>query len=327
MSEQPKRSTFFRTWLPLLIGLASFAALFLYVKNEGQKLNTLDISHINWGLVAVVFGFRVFSYVLAGSSLRIYASHFGIKLDMVEGFGLSVSTSLANIFTPISGGVIARAAYLKARHKFPVTHFTSMLAASYIIVFFITSIVTQTLVLLYPHRLENAFWPLTGVLVLMGLGSIVVMVLPISWPFGQTRRVFRLIASVLDGWGRLRSQPSLIFKQMLIVLINQFCQGVELLLALRALGQSATFWQTMMITELTSTASIVRLTPGNIGLTELLAGVFAQIANASSVSVVSAALLIRMVGLLVILMFGPLFSYLLTRRLAGKEEEPISSGD
>jgi uncharacterized membrane protein YbhN (UPF0104 family) len=327
VNEQPKRSAFLRTWLPLLIGLASFTALLLYVINQSQELDSLDVSRIDWRFVAALFCFRIFSHVLNGFSLRIYALYFGIKLDMVEWFGLSVSTSLANIFTPVSGGVIARAAYLKARFKFPITHFTSMLAASYVIVFFVTAVVTQTLVLLYPYRLGNAFWPLTGVLVLMGLISIVIMLLPISSPFGQQRRVFRLIASILDGWGKLRSQPHLIIKQMLIVLINQFTQGVELLLALRALDQSATFWQTMMITELTSTASIIRLTPGNIGLTELLAGVFAQIANASSISVVSAALLIRTVGLLVILVLGPFFSYLLTRRLARDAKGQPDPGD
>lgn len=108
-------------------------------------------------------------------------------------------------------------------------------------------------------------------------------------------------------------------KQMAIVLVNQFSQGAELYIALRALNQPTTFWQAMTITELTSTSTLVRLTPGNIGVVELLAGVFAAIAQASSISVVSAYILIRLVGLMIILATGPVFSYFLTKRLAATE--------
>lgn len=318
MNGTPRPSPW-KIWLPIIAGVSAFVALSIYAVRESHEVGALDISGFQWHLVALIFATRALFQLANGFSLKAFSAHFGIDLDFVEWAGLSVTTSLANLFLPASAGMVTRAAYLRVRFQFPITRFVSIAAASYIVIVFVSVIVTGVLVLLSPISFGGAFWPLVCILAVLGCGSLFIMVVPISWRSNRQSRIFRHLDSVLDGWERLRNDPGVIMKQMAIVLVNQFSQGAELYIALRALNQPTTFWQAMTITELTSTSTLVRLTPGNIGVVELLAGVFAAIAQASSISVVSAYILIRLVGLMIILATGPVFSYFLTKRLAATE--------
>jgi uncharacterized membrane protein YbhN (UPF0104 family) len=317
----PKLRAFIQKWAPLIVSLVIFAGLVVYVLRQSYELEALDLAHIRWELVLAILVIHFATRCLVGLSLKLFAAHFGVHLDAVEWLGLTFGTSATNIFVPVSGGMVAKAAYLKARFNFPITHFASVQAAIYTVIIFTRAVTTCALAALNPALLGRFLWPLVAVMTVMALGSLFVTLVPIRWPFGRERRVWRLVASVLDGWEHLRHSPDLILKQALIVLANQIRQGVELYLALLALGQFATLWQAMMITELAGTMSLVQITPANIGIAELFAGLFANLVDASSISVVSGALLIRTVGVVVTLALGPLFSYILTRRLTNPPDE------
>jgi uncharacterized membrane protein YbhN (UPF0104 family) len=299
----------------LVAGLAILALVLAYLWGQRGAIEQIDLAAIRWEMVVLLLATRLATRVLNGLMLKWFSAHLEMPLDAVEWFGLTVTASAFNILSPYAGGVVARAAYLKKRHEFPVTRFMSMMGASYVVNLFVSAVITGTLMAINPAPLGTALWPLVIVHAILGTGMLTVMLVPLRWPFGRSNRVFRLIASTLEGWEVLRRSPALILKQIGLTVAQQLLLGVELCWALAALGHGATYWQTMLVTELTTTASLVRLTPGNIGISELLAGLFATVAGASSFSVVSAAVLTRVAGLLIVLPLGPLFSYHLTRRI------------
>lgn len=315
--------TLLRQWGPVVMGAAIFAALVIYIVQQGSQLN-LSITSISWELIIILMIVRFIPRVCNGLSLKLFARAFGVEIDLLDWFGLTIVTSAVNSSSPISPGVVARGAYLKARYNLPVMVFTSMLAANYIIVFFVTSLIVIFLLLINRMALGAAFLPLILFHAVLGLICVVVMLFPIRWPFGTGNRVFRLAAAGIDSWEILRRKPLLIFQQMLLALIIQLANGLQLYIALLAIRQPTNLWQTILIADMTSTVTVVKLTPGNIGIVEFLSGLFAKILLASSPAIIAASLLSRIVYLIPILGLGPLFSYLLTKRLANQNSLAVA---
>ena len=75
---------------------------------------------------------RLFLMFTNGYTLKLIIAKFDINLSIIEWLGLPIITTLGNYITPFSGGMVARATYLKQRHTLPYAQFMSILNSLHI---------------------------------------------------------------------------------------------------------------------------------------------------------------------------------------------------
>ena len=135
-----------------------------------------------WNMILLLL-LSVATLAANGLYLRIFARKFHIHLKWKEWFGLATVTAMGNYLTPFSGGLVARAAYLKNRHDFPYAHFLAMLAANYMIAFAVIG-VTGVVIMLTLSGTESFSWPV----ILFFLATLSTILLVLFAPFTVDRR-------------------------------------------------------------------------------------------------------------------------------------------
>ena len=117
--------------LSILVLVAVICIIGLYLKSNNELLRPiLNISLVNALLLIVL---TVMLIGMNGLFLKVFAAKFGMGLYFWEWFGLAMITTMGNYLTPFSGGLVARATYLKHRHAFPYAKFLTLITANYLI--------------------------------------------------------------------------------------------------------------------------------------------------------------------------------------------------
>jgi len=127
-----------QNWLTLIVIIVVFLGIGIYL-NGNRDLFVL-LTNISWPLALMMVLLRLLFVGLNGYYLKLFAQTFDIHLRFREWFGLAFMTTMGNYLTPLSGGMVARATYLKLRHAFPYTQFLSLLTASYLIIFWVAGV-------------------------------------------------------------------------------------------------------------------------------------------------------------------------------------------
>ncbi|NPV04072.1 MAG: flippase-like domain-containing protein [Syntrophaceae bacterium] len=252
---------------------------------------------------------------------RVVSKQFGIDLAPREWFGLAAVTAMGNYLTPFSGGLFARAIYLKRRHDFPYTDFAAVLASNYMIVIAVVS-VTGTAVLLPLAAEDRSLWPLllffAAALSILSLSLFV----PLKGLAGRHRLPLRA-RQVLEGFARMRRDRALLARLLGITLFNVALGALLYVAAFHAIGSPVPWRTALLIYLLTSFAFLINITPGNLGVQEIAAGLAAALLGAGGEMGFLASLVIRAVTILLAFTLGPIFSCILTRELAAvRDGEP-----
>jgi uncharacterized membrane protein YbhN (UPF0104 family) len=253
-----------------------------------------------------------------GLYLLTFAKKFNITLKWMEWFGLSCVTAMGNYLTPFSGGLVARAAYLKARHEFPYARFLSMLTANYLIAFAVIGF-TGIAVLLTLGGTGRYSWLLTLLFAVILLTIPLLLVLPLR-PGGSDHRVMKFLCAALDGLNAIRRDGALLGKLVALTFLNVALGALLYFAAFHSIGSAVSFRIALLIYLLTACTVLINLTPGNLGVQEAAASVGAAALGAGAGEGLVAALIIRAVTVLTAFVLGPIFSYLLSRELIAARE-------
>lgn len=114
--------------LVLIILIACFAVYCYQHIDEFRQLNIVNAIYF-----VPLFFLYVLFFINNGLILKYFLEPFDIRLRFKEWFGLSVITTMGNYLTPFRGGAVARAVYLKKKHKFSYSYFLSTLSGIYIV--------------------------------------------------------------------------------------------------------------------------------------------------------------------------------------------------
>ncbi len=287
-------------------------AISTYIYYQPYSLKFLK----NVNLVNLIFliMIRILFQVVNGLLLREFASKFETFLKPKEWFGLSIVTTMGNYISPFSGGMLARAAYLKHRHAFPYTQFASLLAASYLIYFgaigvvgFITVIISGEALAFYWQMVS--FW--VGVILIIST----FIILPTK-RFPWNNRLTNIINSSMNGWAFIQADKALLFKVAIYTLIGIFLNGLSFWIAFMALADFPISFGAVFLISLISVFSILfNLTPSNFGIQEIIISLTSGIFGIGTGIGLMASLLIRIASLIPAFTLGPIFSFVLTSEL------------
>ncbi|HPQ42878.1 MAG TPA: lysylphosphatidylglycerol synthase transmembrane domain-containing protein [Syntrophales bacterium] len=300
-----------RAWSVAVVILV-VAAISTYIYYQPYSLRFLrNVSLLNIIFLIII---RILFQVINGLLLREFASKFGTFLKPKEWFGLSIVTTMGNYLSPFSGGMIARAAYLKHRHAFPYTQFASLLAANYLIYFGTIGAVGVLTVIMFGEDFTFYRQVISFLIAVVLIISIVIILPPVR--FLRINRLTVVINNIIDGWVLIKADRILILKLVIYSLIGILLNGLSFWIAFTALADfPVSFGAVFLISLLSIFSILLNLTPSNFGIQEAIISLTSGMFGIGTSLGLMASLLIRVASLIPIFTMGPVFSFILTREL------------
>lgn len=297
--------------ISLALCLIAATGIGLYLKHDPKLIGyVLRISP--WNMV-LLFLTSVVTLAVNGMYLSILTKKFNIHLKFKEWFGLATVTAMGNYLTPFSGGLLARAAYLKHRYDFPYVHFLAILAANYMIAFTVINITGIASMLTLAG---TASFSLPILLFFIAILSTILLVsLVPSIPIGSGHRLLRLVQSALEGLDVIRRDGALLWKIVVLTFFNVAAGGLLVFVAFASIGYAVPGTVSLLIYLLTSFTLLINITPGNLGVQEAVVSLSAVILGVEADTGLLAALIVRAFKILSAFALGPIFSYLLSKEL------------
>ncbi len=303
-----------RRWGPILLTLMLLAGLYVYLR-QSHMIEQIDFAHLRWEYLGLLVLVRLAVYGTLGLVLLVYTTQIGLRLDFTDWFGLSVAGALTNLLAPIAGGAVVRAAYLKLHYNLSVARYTSFVAVTALMNYVVAGVSGLTLLaILIPAGVITN--PPIALLVMGALiaAPVILLAVPLErLPIPGKGRISRWIKAALAGWQEIRTKPLLLAELFALTMVLVALQGVSTYLGLTALGHPAPFLDTLFIGV---AISAWRVTPTvGFGIQEVIGAAGAGLVGISPVEGFVSTLLNRFANWVVLFTSGPLYSYLLSRRL------------
>lgn len=252
---------------------------------------------------------------LIGYQFKYLMRIFGVDLDFREWFGLSACNTMFNYYLPARGGIAVRAFYLKKKHDFSYSHYTSLITGAYAISFVLSAGAGLGLTLL--HGLVHGTFHRTlvvifgSLLLLTVVGAALLSVLLRGRNRLGNERIIRILRSVKEGLALFRENRRSTACYALLHLLAILVTGIRLSVAFYAIGIDARPMQVLIISALVSFSMFLSLTPGNLGIREGVVSFAAYLFGISAARATLAAFVDRGMMVIVAFSFGLVFSRIL----------------
>jgi len=312
-----------RKILPLGVFVACVFFLYSYVRNnlsDFTKISDISISYV------IMIGCAVLAALIVnGLFLKALTIDFDIDLKFFEYFSISVITSFGNIFLPMKGGAGFRAVYLKSRHDFDYSYFVSSLAANYLIVFNISSVVALACQALF--YLYSGAGSLPVALVFLAIAACTSWAIfspPPSLEWIPSRWVRQRANGVLSGWQIIRRNRKTVVKLCSLTALNLFLLSVITWLEFAAFqmkdayGHGIGFLQSTIFTAIGALSLLISITPAALGIKESLLMFSSQFLGITQSQALAVSLLDRSVNVAVLCLFFSFSSIYINKKLKTK---------
>lgn len=257
--------------------------------------------------------------VTNGLITKYIVEPFGIKLRIKEWFGLSTITTFYNTIMPFRGGLIARAAYLKDRHRFPFTDFIATMAGIYVINFLVGSFLGLASLLVL-HLQYNIFNPIVT-LIFAGifLISLIITIFSPKLPEFKNKWLNRII-KVINGWHMIKNNKKIIKVSFLVMIAQLVLSAIATSITYSMFSINVSFVKALYLACLGSFSILVGITPAGLGISEAIAVFSAIVIGISPTQSLPVAIFSRVLGTIIIFILGPIFSYILIQHKPAKNE-------
>jgi hypothetical protein len=260
----------------------------LVAKHRDELTHLKNISIAQFSIITILI---IGSITTNGIKLRTLARSFNIRLNIKETLGLSsITTSLNNFF--FKSGSLFTSNYLKQRYEFPFMSFAGSQGADHLISFFINALCGLIISSIYLVSVKSVFLTLS----LSYLAITIVLGLIFSKSFDLQHRSNKylnaLIRAVNSLYRILKNKPlfyTLCFFNLLIVVLNT----LRFFLVCKVLGLGIPFGYCLLFITLLPFISALPIVQSDIGIRELIVGVFSQWLGASFEAGMLATLLDR----------------------------------
>ncbi len=302
-----------KKWLSIAILLILLVLIAIYYWQQPELIDILK--NVSLSTILLLALTRILFLGTNGLFLQALATRFDINLNLKEWTGLPFVTSLGNFMTPMSGGMFARATYLKKRHNFPFSKFAALLASNYLISFWVIGIVGFFTILFIPIEDGQNQWLIGGWFAAVVIGLSLLFLIP-AFKFPGDNRFFKLANSAIEGWQLIKGNRFLLFKIVVFTLASIVFNTASFWLAFQGFGEPVSFLSVLVISLFSFFSILINITPSNLGITEATITLASTLLGTSAGAGLTVSLLIRATTILVVFTLGPIYSYLLTRELS-----------
>lgn len=279
------------------------------------------LKNLRYSEALVLASFNILLLCINGLFTWFLYRQFDLKLGIIESTQLAISTNFGNTFLPLRGGMGIQAVYLKKRHNFRYSYFASTLAGAYVINFFIVGLLgILTMIVIYMTKgifsfpVFLAFFTLSAGMILAIKSSNLFLRLI---PFRGLRDKAK---TVLEGWKIISKSPKTVFILGVITAVSFLTMSVLISLQFWFLditkisGEPIMIWDSLFLASFLVLSVFINITPSSLGIKEILLAYAAVIITISPQDAIVASVLDRIIGILVLLVLGPLAMYYLKRK-------------
>ncbi len=280
----------------------------------------------HWNDLAILFTVRwldviglsilvvLFNFVSAAQFASLCRA-LGAKMNLFESYGLSSLASALNLVLPAQIGGMARAIYLKSQYAVPYSQAPAVFLGRFILSSFLGGLLVLLFGIVFtlmgePMPLElwigAAFAVMPAVLFGMRIPEQVTLRL------GRIGVILRLFS---DGWRSLSMDRRCLIESSIFQLLMFAVGGWAIKAAYEGLGLDVSLTVAISMAVFTSVSNMVIITPGNIGIQEVVMGYLSQLSGLSFVQGIAGAALLRAIGLIITFLVAPGAWYLLFYRL------------
>lgn len=320
-------------WFPLLILVGLSAWCLAYAYTHPSELSA--ITEVSPGILAILLVLALTKIVWQGLFTQVIVRGFGIELAFKEWFGLAAISALGNYLTPFRGGATMRALYLKSRHGLSYSLFISTLSTLYVLTFATSALfgllafaalylwygmvdLPLTTFFLVCAVLPLMPWFLTRIAPMQEIehAAPLVQKANMNKRYGVFLDIVRsktipVLRSIVRGWQVLTAQKTTLARLILLSVLNVVTSLLMISFSFRAFGAQLALPQSLVLSSLFMTSSLIPLTPSGLGLAEfLVVSASQQFGVSQSLGVFSAGLN-RSILLLSSLVWGSISSFAL----------------
>lgn len=305
----------YKRFIGIIILLLILAAFTWYITSNWAGFQDIQLSNPAWLIPAILL--IIINLYSIGAVLEVAVEPHGVFLSKKEILGLSSITRFANNVTPSYLGTAIRAVYLKKKYDVSYAKFTSSFAVSNIVQLVISGVLAL-LILISQTGFATEYTMIVFMLVFI-LFFVIVLSLPLGWLVSffarlsdrktkKTAKVFERLSVVVAEYGKIRSQPKLFIKMFVWTLVALLSTTGTVYFIYLSLGLDIPFISAAFIAILGSWAIVFAITPGNIGVSEGLLVIGAQLMGVSIPITIAVAILRRLVVYLVTFILASYFA-------------------
>lgn len=311
-----------RTYLPYVLSAAALLVFVIYLCQNADRYR--DLFDFSVGTLLILVGLALIFALINGFINYFFYRALKVQLTLNEGFGLAVVNTLANQL-PFAGGLIAKGVYLKQRHRLAYTHYLSATMALYVC--FVA--VNGCLVLMV-----LGYWALVGgtkvsLFLVLGFSAMVASLASLWIPvdaFPLQGKIGKHLLRLAEGWRVLGQNVYLVGILSGFQVLATLVFAGRFWIAFHALSQDVTYTECLLFSSTTVLIRLVSIAPGSLGVREgIVAGVASLLGFEAGVSAVAVGL-DRLVATSVIIVLGAIYTYVLSRKMAGDQGESSRDG-
>jgi len=295
----------------ILIYIIVFIGSVYFLYKSKDEFSELRIqNHI---LILPLIILNILFFISNGLVTKIIIKIFDIHLSFKEWFGLSVTNTLGNYISPFRGGLISNALYLKKRYSFSYSSFISMLSGTYIIIFWINSLVGIISLIL-----TNIFYDIYSsiILILFVISFILLSLIILIAPrFPTTRYTFiNKFIQVINDWNIIRKKIDVLFKISAIALLNIIIMTFMSYIEFQLIGIKIDLIKLLVISLFSTFSIFLSITPANLGIREAFSIYSGQLLGIPVSQVLAISIIDRLINFSLSLIFGVYYSNILLNK-------------
>lgn len=267
------------------------------------------IRYVDFSVIRSVSIFDVIAVMLVtliANTARFYTLKLAmlrrkIHLNVRQWLGLGVYSSLLNLILPLRAGLSIKAVYLKRKFNFRYADFLGTQSAINLLQVYVL-IAAGGLCGLITNNVDN------GVLVLL----LVFVMLGVSTPFlfkqktkAYESKILRILHDIYNSFLYLVKDVRFMVEILVNMLVILLFTGLALYFAFEGLGVKIGLPVAILIGTVASLISVVNVTPGNIGIQEVVVGFLGQAFGGDFDSGFVAMLLVRTMSVLGYFLLSP----------------------
>jgi uncharacterized membrane protein YbhN (UPF0104 family) len=284
----------------LLLAFVLITIVYAFQSDRERFRLVLQIRGFDIALLAVSsFGF----FAMCGAVLQAACRPFGVRLNHLEAFGLTVLSSCMNYAVPFSG-VGLRGAYLLRRHNLRLSDYSALMIAIFIIEFAVygaAALVASAWLLLdgiHPDPLVIA----------VCAGAVAVAAGAAFIPIRGVRSCPAVPAIFVDQITTLRKvlrDPVVLAPVVVWTTLEFICFALVFAIAYRSIGAAVPFGGAIIAASLSNFSFLVRIAPGSAGSLEAAVYYVSSLFSLTLSDSLIITLLVRLGMAMVFLPLGP----------------------
>ena len=315
-------------WILLCIVLILTGIYLFYNREVLNSLHNLTPRNI-----ILLFLFVLSSSLFLGYQFRVLMRFFNIQLTTNEWFGLTICNTMYSYFLPTIGGMWLRAFYLKKRYDFLYSNYANLVMGSFLLMYGNACMLGMLTVSLNNWISNENHWNYFAIFPVLAVATFagwrILSLLNRTNFKTRYERINQFLYNFRNGMNSFRRNPSLLGQFLIFnngfIIFNGLSYGI----CLHAIGATdVAFIATIGIMALTSFSKLISLTPGNLGVQEMIMSLSCTYMGVPFDIALLAACINRAASIIIVFLFGIIYSKILMSSISGgKISENLTSPD